>query len=476
MRCVSQMGGPAQLDFAVIQGIDPGDQANVEVTTQPRVGLNLALGKSLNVTDIGGNNTKIDVYLKEDEIKIMYDLYEIPTEIDVNEDGFQFALRPHYFLPPNDSVTVKAAVDIFFDDTYEKTETTEVTFATGELLEEIPKTNVAFSYPMANMQNFYQDEMKGRHGYVQLVAGQPFLLDDDEATYTVEVIAEDGSKTIVPFEYNSWDYRINFTMPPLANETAYELKLMRQVNIPSEVYVQQAGPTETSDSTTVPPTMTGPNPANGSKELFTIPFRTSKYDLFKDKMSDFQTAMAKQNYGNARVLTYKAAIGETFDAMELQGGEGEGALVDLKDYRFATDMVPSDATLREMYMDIPYPGPPADEIKIWRNSREPFETLPIDAVSFINIGSDAGFSHHIFRLVKQDLENLQQHINDLMKELADGADPDDPPVKWTLPHGMRQLLTASAPDQTGRTYVLEWEYRLPGESKTNSHGTITFSE
>jgi hypothetical protein len=170
------------------------------------------------------------------------------------------------------------------------TDRDSISFRTGPASAGIPADNVAYSYPAVGMQSFYRYEKADRQGYIQLKVGQRDLLSFGQPL--IARFEGGGNRTEVLATYNDYDKRLGFDIPveSIQPASAYTLSIVLE-----------------------------------GKVLLSIPFRSSRYDYFKDKMAAFATtATASWQDWNQQ---FSAPTSEPFDDAEALGRQGETALI-----------------------------------------------------------------------------------------------------------------------------------------------------
>ena len=333
-RC-EMTSGNLMSNVKIINSVTPGDKERVEVFTAPRAALSLAEGKPYVVTDENGNMRTFSVKIAY--FKVLDGASEIDGVMQYNQKKDIVSFIPHEVMPPQKSLVLK--VKAYFVEHVNGTTTPykvngntveeEVvsTFTTGDAPNYVPTSNVLFSYPMSNQYNFYKDE----HGqsYIQLMMGQKYLFGDqvDKTKWTqLARITGNNATTEIPFTYNEAQKKIEFSVSNVViPNTVYSFQI---VNIPVGSTTSQESGRDTSKTsyndgqvTIKKNTLSGNQTTQGSIEIFSLGFRTSKYNTFTEKMASLSLSNPTNwviSPGVSQVsMQMKGA--ELLDAYELSG-------------------------------------------------------------------------------------------------------------------------------------------------------------
>ncbi len=236
----------------------------------------------------------------------------------VRESGDNYMeLIPREFLPANSTLEFKAKValmkkgEYFFSDTI-KIEEKILAFTTGESLDSIPGSNIAFSYPMDGQQNVYLQESP--QGYLQLRQGQEDLLNNN---LKVRFTASGGPTTLIDANYHAQDKRITFEIPPLLTNRVYRMEICTQALTPGGIGHGGGGH--------------GGSFAIGNEYLIsslkvvnTRYFRTSIYPTFSSKVNAIPLIhVSRQGHG-------MVSLEEPFSAAELIGSSNQEGLINFE--------------------------------------------------------------------------------------------------------------------------------------------------
>ncbi|NMM50485.1 hypothetical protein [Marinigracilibium pacificum] len=214
----------------------------------------------------------------------------------------------------------------------------EISFVTGEAPDYIPESNVKYAYPVNNMYNFYQDEYG--QAYIQLNMAQDAVfaeeIDGVKWNYSAVFASADGfDRKEVGITYSPENRGIiRLSIPDnLLNATAYKMVIVRK---PAQNYLSEGnvirddkqvysdgeigGEVSTSNNK-LAGVIIGP----GEKEIYSLRFRTSRFNTFVDKMNNLSSEESigriLQDYNVIR-LGYRTTSDEVFGRFEKGGSDG----------------------------------------------------------------------------------------------------------------------------------------------------------
>jgi hypothetical protein len=271
-------------EIELLSELRPATGANrLHTLTRPQAIFTLPINKESNLIDEEGEPFNVKPLIRT--LTLRDSLGQLVAgEYELSSDGLQATFIPAEFLAPNMryrfvvEVSSGSGATLILDKD-------SVSFRTGPSTLSIPQANVAYSYPLANMQSFYRFEKADRQGYIQLKLGQKDILGFGQPVFA----SFQGPGLDAKFQalYNSGERRLYFQLPAEAMQ-------------PSSGYTLTI--------------------VSGDVTLLTIPFRTSRYDYFKDKVKAFE-ATASGNWSGMD-LQFNSLGAEPFDALETQALEG----------------------------------------------------------------------------------------------------------------------------------------------------------
>lgn len=304
---------PAKNIPLILSVTPPQDSKGLPADFAPLVRFNFPVGKPFSYETLTGNGIQYKVVL--DSARLMWRGYEIPCTRKWDSDQQQLRMEPNFFLPGNDSLTLRVKVHADSLGVVVDTEERIVGFRTGPGLRYIPADNVAGSYPLNKQYNFYKNELADGRGYVQLKRGQPDVFIEDEKYVKVVRFRKPGGdcawRPLNISSENFWEKKIEFDLPMsfLQNEQIYEMQLLDYpradpnwgnaltgaapclcTNCTTPLPPPPGGnppyayPSEGDGPTPPPPAATAPT----EQVIYTAYFRVSHYNTFMDKLLDLQ--------------------------------------------------------------------------------------------------------------------------------------------------------------------------------------------
>jgi len=283
-----------RLGMEVIQSINPLNTAEeVNVDIKPQVDFALAIDKMITIKDFNGNDKKYLVKIKE--VSLVYDgtNEKIKFTQQWNLKKTSLKLVPIYFLPPNHAIKMTVLVEVFEGGIIVSTEERVVKFTTGGPLEVITESNIKSTYPMNGMQNFHKDEVDKE--YIELNQGAYDVLNQEDFNLFIRVNNDIEIPVVISKNSSLIEFDISSYLSPQTNN---KIDLVR---LPKTASKGEEG-TETI--------------------LYTIDFRTSKYNKFLDKM--VQLKQSPIGYENG--MMYRTSD-EPFDGFDTGGSNNRSAVV-----------------------------------------------------------------------------------------------------------------------------------------------------
>jgi hypothetical protein len=238
---------------------------------------------------------------------------EIPFKTIISKDGYYLWCKPIYYLPAKDTIIFEVQVDIYEEGVLATTDTRVVEFITGERPDDIPLSNILGSYPMQDMEYFYQKEYLNGYGYMVLDFGQPELFIGAQAREIVVKFAGTNQQIEVPAEYDFSSNEVKFAIPTLINNNDYILDLVDKRKSPKG----DNGASDEKDD---------PYISKEGKVLCSFKFRTSTYNTLKEKIIDFVNNKTVTTNPTYKDVSYKSSILEPFGKQELSQGWISGAV------------------------------------------------------------------------------------------------------------------------------------------------------
>lgn len=335
----------SELDnIKVIEDLKPDDNAtDVNVFTATQVSFNTAIDTEFSMMDAQDN---LNYYrIKLGEFTVTKNGAPIAGNIEWNAAKDVAVYRTFEILPPQS--TLKATVKLYWEKksgggswqvikqngqiAYEIKETT---FTTGTAPDFIPEENVAYSYPVKNQYHLYVNETG--MGYVKLRMGQAYLFEPAQGDTPWEFLARfqhvNGQTVDVPLTYNVAQANATFEIPEtLAKQSIYKLFFVKRPvssgaidqNLQRGEVTMNSGPD--NEMSMASNTLEGTITNSAAKDLYSSAFRTSLFGRFEEKMATLSNMrdLFDVAIGNVAVIGKRGDLSETFDAIELEGKEGQ---------------------------------------------------------------------------------------------------------------------------------------------------------
>lgn len=298
----------------VISEVTPAEGGkDVDVFITPQVAFNMPINEDFKILDADGKEKAFRVAL--DYFKILDNGQEVIATPEWNSTHDVLALRPVEVLPGQKSL--KASIKVHFQYNeggawldYKVAGNVEgeesiVLFKTGDAPDYITESNVKYTYPVKNMVNFYKNEY-GK-GYIQINQGINYLFTKP-GNWTYLARFNSGGNTLnMPVTYNNTARRVELDVPAsLVNSTIYQMRILRIPSGSSTLVVDKNVKNNESsiadEQSVTTKDIEGTLSEEGLSELYTLHFRTSKFNTFVEKMSSFQTRGAMRPDGQGITL------------------------------------------------------------------------------------------------------------------------------------------------------------------------------
>lgn len=418
-----------QLGIEVIASTNPIDSSEeVNVDINPKIEFNLPINRSLKIKDITGVEKYYTAKLKD----IFWTTGSDSTKVDFKQiwenNESVVNLRPKYLLSAYQTNKITIFVDVFENQNKLVTEKREINFTTGEELSNISESLISSTYPVNKMQNFYKDEVQLE--YIELNQGLYSTLKD--VNYNIFVKLDDD--IYLPCTISDEASKIEFDITPyLQTETKYKLELVRIPKVND--YAK----------------MTKDSEESVEKVLYTINFRTSKYNKFADRVTNLSPLVQNPNIGNYRITD------EPFDELEYKGNTKYGKLIIVN-----TEYNPSlfyyiDPILKHGYSDDLIKENLHINSQIWLNAPHPFFSLGYLG-SDMSYSSDSQINRVYFKYhaaISYFYDKVAEQVSGIYDRLIEsGLSPEDIPE-----NEFYKLRIAPKPGGSNPIYFLT--YRLP---------------
>jgi len=295
------------------------------------------LDRQYTITELNGTEKIFTAKLTTTKL-VSSDGFEIPHYVIFNEDRTTLQVVPTITMPSEESITFSVTVGVYTgtNNAFLTEETKEVSFITGEALTIIPEDNIAASYPVNGMRNFYKSEYALQEGYIQLITGQSALFSNipDGSIQQIRLTDAAGQISYSDFTYDPTQNKLAFPLPAnqLQNEMSYHLEV---IQMPAD---QETGTTTNStslDNALVGNGDTGTPTENDNATvdiafttvLYSLYFRVSQYNTFTEKLQTINELPQTNVFNRA---TIDLSEGEVFDDLETIGTDKYDPLVSLQ--------------------------------------------------------------------------------------------------------------------------------------------------
>jgi hypothetical protein len=223
--------------IAVISQLTPAQgEKEVNVFSTPQAVFNMPVEKVFSLTEKGKQRS---FRIKLDQFKFTDAVKQINGSLTWNDNKDVVAFNSIDVLPPKKDI--KGFVQVSFEEQLNGAwtpvffegkkvfETSEVTFTTGTAPDNIPLSNVEYSYPVVNQLNYYKDET--REGYIKLKKGQPYLFEPNPQWKQVGRMSSlAGGKSEFAISYSN--LTVNYSTPAdIQTNRLYSFEL---VNVPAQ--------------------------------------------------------------------------------------------------------------------------------------------------------------------------------------------------------------------------------------------------
>ena len=329
----------------VIAEVTPAEGGkDIDVFITPQAAFNMPIGESFKILDTDGQEKAFRVAL--DYFKVLDNEQEIPSSLDWNSNRDVLAIKPSEVLPGQRSL--KASIKVHFQyqqggtwkdyavDGEVEGEESVVIFKTGDAPDYITEGNVKYTYPVKNMVNFYKNEY-GKN-YIQLNQGVSYLFTKPGNWTYLARFSSSANTLNMPVTYNSATKRVELDVPAsLTNSAIYKMRILRVPSGPSSLVVDKnVTATETSlgdEQSVTSKDIDGTLSEEGLTELYSLHFRTSKYNSLGEKLNSQTKTNLLENVSQAvDIFKLRLTGDEMFDVWELESIKVESLVDETKWY------------------------------------------------------------------------------------------------------------------------------------------------
>jgi hypothetical protein len=392
-ECELLIPGGSPLDMAIINDFSPTDRSGeISVFTVPQVTFNVAVEKSFTTQDDDGEK----IYrVKLESFTLNNDNNTVIGNWKLNSDKDAALFYSHEVLPPQKTIT--ATVTVIFEEWkggrwnevytsgQKARESKTITFTTSDAPKYIPEENIVYSYPVIDQRYYLKNE--SNKGSIQLNMGQSYLFPTGMKNQVV--YESNGTKRTVDVTYNADTKRVEYTIPPINNKTAYSIKI---IAYSANEQISESGKATTehiladnADLGTID--VNKKQAVSGTRSdvgnvLLSYNFATSAYSTLSDKINAIRKndAIVEKISPDVLVFKYETKEMEPFEVADLVGSARSGntpliqASARLDDYLYTQKVQPL------IYKDYPVSG----QFRVTRPDAETIGVPPAKAISVIS--------------------------------------------------------------------------------------------
>lgn len=455
--------GSSPLEMPIISDFSPSNgDSDANVFTMPQARFVIPMGKTIESTTESGTTTYRvglkDFILRDKEGKT------IEGKLVWNKYKDAVSFQAKEILPSR--TELEAIVRVGFDELKggkwvkvmtsgkEAVEERSCSFITGEAPNEIPISNIVYSYPVVDQKYFLTNQ--SQKGTIQLQFGQKYLFAKG---FDYKICFESvGSPTIrTDFVYNEETNSIEFELPHLNKQTDYTMRIAYTSQGNNEIIEDSSVTLESTEdaSITAVQKKAQAGTSDASAEILKYTFSTSVYSNFVEKMEDIKRSTQDKIFdvAGSMQLTSSVDAKEAFDEAEIVG-------VDKTQFM---PLIKVKATLEEPYymsvLPLLYDGYPYAGIRLQNRDENImgippfFSVLPsvkylTDFESGINKGQfDFPYTYDSSIVIDRDFRELRNIVVNNSTKVSQGV--------------FKRLATASLPILKYGKYKVLLTYVLP---------------
>lgn len=470
-ECDLVQPGSSPVDEPMINDLAPsaGEEA-ISIFTSPEATFNVAMGKSFEASNDDGEQKIYRIQLQEFLVKNEPGT-TIQGKLIWNKERTSVRFQPKEVLPPNSKLIaeVRVAFEELVNGAWKQVyssgkpalEEKLVSFTTGGAPENIPVENIVYAYPA--LEQRYLLPKESAKGYVQLKLGQKYLFEQG-FDYKLRFLAEGEAPMTSDFTYKEAEQRLEFTLPPLKQATAYRLELSyrakEQAPLKSETTQQVSHQAESDESLQI-----GGSKAKAQlnteleQAILSYSFGTSRFATFTEKIKHLKPKEELAlDAGEALTLGVDVQGKETFDEAEVLGvtSTQEQPLV-----RVQSEL--QENYFSETVLPLVYAGYPYGDIRLINRDEAPIGVPPYGAFSpsqtYLSKLSGGGLNANSFRFPFTFDAALVSHrdYRDLQSSVVNHSTEVSPEV-------YRRFILGSLPVLKYGKYKTWLQYVLPDGS------------
>lgn len=456
---------------------------DVDVFNAPQAAFNIPIGEEFVITDIEDRRRTFRGKLVEFSVKDGAAALE--GNVRWNDESDVVAFDTRDILPSKKELTVR--VKITFEERVnggwktvifegkEVEEMKETTFTTGIAPDHIPPSNVAISYPASGQYNFYPKEYN--QGFIQLKKGQPDLFTPGpewiQSLRLTSTEAQSYAETTL--HYTEAEKIVTFTIPPtgIQNDKVYALEILnfpRQQNVLDANVKKVEATIKDSGDTLTTKDIEGDLAMRDVKTVYASPFRTSKYNTFREKIAGIKLGSAMtipSPAGDVVELRSYLQGPEMMDNFELLGKDGYQPFIKTEAlirnnhwyknlvYPLVYDQYPLQGYMKTTRDTTVLGFPPVRSAFLKQFSEAPELTAESTTVKAAPLSANMHFD--LMRPILEDFKSIQRQAANYVADKPSRLTPR-----------LEKIITGILPFYRYGKYQVRLKYIIPGTNKTTS--------
>jgi len=492
-QCEIQQNGSPLDNIDIIAELTPMEGSQeVDVFTTPQAVFNIPINEEFELVDV--DNVKHYYKANLDYFRLKDQSTNLPANLILNDNNDVVGLQTNDVFPSEKELLLEVQISfkekingswqLVKHDGKTVIESKSLKFTSGLEPDYIPKSNIAYAYPVEGMVNFYQDQTNA--GYIQLKQGMSRPFENDGSwNFRVAFTDETNKSARSAYSYNSSTKQVNFNIPDnLANSKVFKFDLLRvpkaasgsvDRNVSKETANQDVEGRENISVEVTTNNAEGSIETLSEKSILGFYIRTSKYNTVRAKFTDTNTRI---NTGwryplraGIHELGYTlASLTEEFGSIEINGVGNTDPLIS-----FEADF--SGNAWYNTYLDpIVYQGYPLNSNLTLDldGGRAEYEIPPKEAIyirqlkeNFV-INQDNGFQQAIdFNSILAIIYNIPHVAEGDFIELRNKA--ANYSTSGVSSSRVARLLDSSFPAVRKGYYKIKVKYNLPGKNSLNAY-------
>ncbi len=410
-ECIVKGGSP--FGESIIAQLTPAEnEDDVSVFASPQVVFNIPVDLAMPI-DEEGNQVYYKVTLEEFKVYNKDTKQAVEGLFELSSDSKVYVLNPTEPFESQTDMVVYAKVGfkrklngswiyVKGSDGNPVYEEQSAEFVSGDRPSVILPEHVKFSYPIDRQYNFYPNEYN--KGYIMVTENYSYLFSTDKPEGYNQVLRYtdiEGSQENLDFTYTvkdaGEDIRLIIDYPistNLTNDQIYDLSIVNTpvsttTDITSNVSSNTENMDDNSDLTVTTQTAEGTLEMLDEEEIYSLYFRTSKYNTFKQKMANYNTkGTGWRDYIEPFVHYIKANItdDEFFDINEMQWLNDDFPIIRFEAQLDNTSWF-KNSIYKDMYESIQYSNVESERSNIDSHLND-YGYPPVHAVEIQNLEND----------------------------------------------------------------------------------------